>query len=33
MEVGLGFLASWLECLHSINVTKNLEGGRFLVVE
>lgn len=29
----LGFLASWSECLHSVNVTKRLEAGRFLIVE
>jgi hypothetical protein len=33
VEASLGFLASWSECLHTINVTKRLEAGRFLIVE
>lgn len=33
VEASLGFLTAWSECLHTINVTKRLEGGRFLIVE
>jgi hypothetical protein len=33
IDASLGFLASWSECLHTINVTKRLEGGRFLILE
>jgi uncharacterized protein len=31
--VTLGFQASWAECLHSVNVTKRLECGRYLILE
>ncbi len=33
VSVSLGFQSSWAECLHSANVTKRLEGGRFLILE
>jgi len=33
VEVSLGFVSSWSEALHTINVTKRLEAERFLVVE
>ena len=33
LDADLGFRASWAECLHTINVTKRLEAGRFLILE
>jgi hypothetical protein len=33
VSVTLGFQASWSECLHTINVTKRLDGERFLILE